>query len=67
MTIQVTIKPISYFCSLLCIYIYIYIYIYLKVYVYITPSKKKKKTRRLPGTKICKGCLGFNLNINKRK
>ena len=41
MTIQVTIKPISYFCSLLCIYIYIYIY--LKVYVYITPSKKKKK------------------------
>ena len=45
MTIQVTIKPISYFCSLLCIYIYIYIY--LKVYVYITPSKKKNKKQKL--------------------
>ena len=30
-------------------------------------KKQKTKTRRLPGTKICKGCLGFNLNINKRK
>ena len=29
-------------------------------------KKQKQKTRRLPVTKICKGCLGFNKikNVN---